>query len=216
MLMSLCKAALFEDATNIISLEYRNTMCLIYQVTPQLLFHSPDKVQEAVLITSCVVTGVTRWPRTPRLKAAGAALTHWNVGPSSLSRSVCAGSVFEKMEARTRGGSLLPVNLCSRLGMALSLPHAEGLLLLTDLLQPLLLQEQHQGVPHVHHLDQLLEDVLFFFTLLWALLCQANTVVYRLTRLWAASQGTFHLTFRLVSTRASRIHTSDLHELPEF
>lgn len=87
------------------------------------------------------------------------------------------------MEARTRGGLLLPVNLGSRLGMALSLPHAEGLLLLTDLLQPLLLQEQHQGVPHVHHLDQLLEDVLFFFTLLWALLCQANTVVYRLTRL---------------------------------
>lgn len=34
--MSLCKAALIEDATNIISLEYHNTMCLIYQSTPQL------------------------------------------------------------------------------------------------------------------------------------------------------------------------------------
>lgn len=34
---SLCEAAFIEDATNIISLEYQNTMCLIYQVTPQLL-----------------------------------------------------------------------------------------------------------------------------------------------------------------------------------
>lgn len=67
--------------------------------------------------------------------------------------------------------------------MALSLPHAEGLLLLTDLLQPLLLQEQDQGVPHVHHLNQLLEDAFFFLTLLRGLLCQANTVTYRLARL---------------------------------
>lgn len=67
--------------------------------------------------------------------------------------------------------------------MALSLPHAEGLLLLAELLQPLLLQEQHQGVPHVHHLDQLLEDVFFFLALLRGLLCQANTAMYRLTKL---------------------------------
>lgn len=77
--------------------------------------------------------------------------------------------------------SSLPVDRRSGLGMALGLPHAEGLLLLTHLLQPLLLQEQHQGVSGVHHLDQLLEDAFFLLTLLRALLCQANTVGYRLS-----------------------------------
>lgn len=109
--------------------------------------------------------------------------------------------------AGTHAGSLLPVNLCSCLGVALSLPHAEGLLLLTDLLQPLLLQEQHQRVPHVHHLDQPLEDLLFFCTLLWGLLWQTNTAMTLLARLSAETFTTF---------RTSTLRTTYLHELPEF
>lgn len=102
--------------------------------------------------------------------------------------SVCDVSVYEMVShaagsLRAHAGSSLPVNLCSCLGVALSLPHAEGLLLLTDLLQPLLVQEQHQRVPHVHHLDQPLEDLLFFCTLLWGLLWQANTAMTLLARL---------------------------------
>lgn len=102
--------------------------------------------------------------------------------------SVCDVSVYETVShtagtLQAQSGSLFPVNLCFCLGVALSLPHAEGLLLLTDLLQPLLLQEQHQRVPHVHHLDQPLEDLLFFCTLLWGLVWQTKTVMTLLARL---------------------------------
>lgn len=116
--------------------------------------------------------------------------------------SVCDVSVYE-IVSHTAGthqahaGSLLPVNLCSCLGVALSLPHAEGLLLLTDLLQPLLLQEQHQRVPHVHHLDQPLEDLLLFCTLLWGLLWQTHTVTTLLARLSAHTFTTQQLLKRL-------------------
>lgn len=126
-------------------------------------------------------------------------------------------SVYE-MVSHTAGthqahaGSLLPVNLRSCLGVALRLPHAEGLLLLTDLLQPLLLQEQHQRVPHVHHLDQPLEDLLFFCTLLWGLLWQTNTVATLLARLPHSAA----LKKALNALRTSTLHTTYLHELPEF
>lgn len=73
--------------------------------------------------------------------------------------------------------ALLPVNLSSCLGVAFSLPDGEGLLLLAHLLQPLLLQEQHQGVPHVHHLDQLLEDPILLCLLLGGLVCKTNKYV---------------------------------------
>lgn len=73
--------------------------------------------------------------------------------------------------------ALFPVNLSSRLRVAFGLPDGEGLLLLAHLLQPLLLQEQHQGVPHVHHLDQLLEDPLLLCLLLGGLVCETNKYV---------------------------------------
>lgn len=71
--------------------------------------------------------------------------------------------------------ALRPVNLSSCLWVAFGLHDAEGLLLLAYLLQPLLLQERHQGVSHVHHVDHLLKDPIFFWLLLWGLICQTNT-----------------------------------------
>lgn len=84
--------------------------------------------------------------------------------PRSTYRVVCVKALF-------------PVNLSSRLRVAFSLPDGEGLLLLAHLLQPLLLQEQHQGVPHVHHLDQLLEDPILLCLLLGGLLCKTDKCV---------------------------------------
>lgn len=64
---------------------------------------------------------------------------------------------------------LLPVNLISRLGLAIGPYDGEHLSLLLDLLQPLLLQEGHQRVAHVHHLDHLLQDAILFRLLLGCL-----------------------------------------------
>lgn len=85
---------------------------------------------------------------------------------------------------------LRPVNLSSCLRVPFRLPDAEGFLLLAYLLQPLLIQEQHQGVPHVHHLDQLMEDPILFSLLLWGLVCQKNTHMenYDFTELLSAFQ----------------------------
>lgn len=183
----LCKAALIEDATNIIPLEFHNTTVLIYQVTRSRTRQSP----RAGPVHQLCGSGHTLTPG-PLGSASGGqtgtlAPTLWTK-TQRLCRFCLWKTTTHSRNHGARGGSLLPVNLCSRLGVALGLPHAEGLLLLADLLQPLLLQEQHQGVPHVHHLNQPLEDAFFFFTLLRGLLCQANTVAFGLTRLRAASE----------------------------
>lgn len=93
-----------------------------------------------------------------------------------------------------------PVNLSPRLGVPLGLLHAEGLLLLAYLLQPLLLQEQHQGVPHVHHLDELLEDLLFFCLLLGGLVCRVRT---QQTRVFLLRHNVEHGGFK--SSRFARL-----------
>lgn len=72
--------------------------------------------------------------------------------------------------------TLGPVNLSSCLGVPLSLHDGESLLLLADLLQPLLLQEHHQGVPHVHHFEQLLQGALLFRLLLRGLVCHKTNM----------------------------------------
>ena len=72
--------------------------------------------------------------------------------------------------------ALRPVDLSSCLGVAFGLHDGEGLLLLSDLRQPLLLQEGHQRVPHVHHIQHLLEDPLLLRLLLRRLIYRLNNV----------------------------------------
>lgn len=70
--------------------------------------------------------------------------------------------------------ALCPVDLSSCLRVSLGLHDGESFLLLAHFLQPLFFQKRHQRVPHVHHLNHLLKDPLFFRLLLRCLVCQTN------------------------------------------
>lgn len=69
-----------------------------------------------------------------------------------------------------------PLNLRYGLRVSFGLHDGEGLLLLTHLFQPLLLQKRHQRVPHFHHLNYLLKNLILFYLLLGSLVCRTKRV----------------------------------------